>query len=106
MVSGVIMNLTRDGRVEWLDRGILFSAGLFVWLVIASAIQWQLSRRGSGDATAWMNILSFLIVAAAIALVLSTPHGGNKMFAPSDQSQTSVNRDLLIETSSSEGKNP
>ncbi|MFN7447171.1 MAG: hypothetical protein ACK56W_08465 [Pirellula sp.] len=106
MVSGVIMNLTRDGRVEWLDRGILFSAGLFVWLVIASAIQWQLSRRGSGDATAWMNILSFLIVAAAVALVLSTPHGGNKMFGPSVEGQTSVNRDLLIEASSSEGKNP
>jgi hypothetical protein len=53
-----------------------------------------------------MNILSFLIVAAAVALVLSTPHGGNKMFGPSDEGQTSVNRDLLIEASSSEGKNP
>ena len=106
MVSGVIMNLTRDGRVEWLDRGILFSAGLFVWLVIASAIQWQLSRRGSGDATAWMNILSFLIVAAAVALVLSTPHGGNQMFAPDENGQSSVNRDLRVEPSLSEGKVP
>jgi hypothetical protein len=100
------MNLTRDGRVEWLDRGILFSAGLFVWLVIASAIQWQLSRRGSGDATAWMNILSFLIVAAAVALVLSTPHGGNQMFAPDENGQSSVNRDLRVEPSLSEGKVP
>lgn len=106
MVSGVIMNLTRDGRVEWLDRGILFSAGLFVWLVIASAIQWQLSRRGSGDATTWMNTLSFLIVAAAVALVLSTPHGGNKMFAPDENGQSSVNRDLRVEPSLSEGKVP
>lgn len=78
MVSGVIMNLTQDGRVEWLDRGILFSAGLFVWLVIASLAQWLLARRGSGHAIAWMNVLSFLIVAIAVLLVLSTPHGGNQ----------------------------
>jgi hypothetical protein len=78
MVAGVIMNLTRDGRVEWMDRGILFSAGLFVWLTIASLTQWFLARRGSGHAIAWMNILSFWIVAVAVLLVLSTPHGGNK----------------------------
>jgi hypothetical protein len=78
MVAGVIMNLTRDGRVEWMDRGILFSAGLFVWLTIASLTQWFLARRGSGHAIAWMNILSFCIVAVAVLLVLSTPHGGNK----------------------------
>jgi hypothetical protein len=106
MVAGVIMNLTRDGRVEWLDRGILFSAGLFVWLAIASAIQWQLSRRGSGDATASMNILSFLIVAAAVALVLSTPHGGNKMTDPEIEKMETVNRTLQAEQSPSEGEVP
>jgi hypothetical protein len=106
MVSGVIMNLTRDGRVEWLDRGILFSAGLFVWLVIASAIQWQMSRRGSGDATAWMNILSFLIVAAAVALVLSTPHGGNTVFNPVVNGPPSAPLGELTEPSTSEGKAP
>lgn len=106
MVSGVIMNLTRDGRVEWLDRGILFSAGLFVWLVIASAIQWQLSRRGSGDATAWMNILSFLIVAAAVALVLSTPHGGNTALNPVVNGPPSASLGELTEPSASEGKAP
>lgn len=80
VISGVIMNLTRDGRVEWFDRGIVFSGGLFIWLVIASMLQWHLSRRGSGHATAWMNVLSFAIVAAALGLVLSTPHGGNRLW--------------------------
>ena len=78
MLAGVIMNLTKDGRVEWLDRGILFSGGLFVWLATASFAQSILSQRGSGRATAAMNILSFAIVAAAVALVLTTPHGGNR----------------------------
>ncbi len=86
MVAGVIMNLTRDGRVEWLDRGILFSGGLFLWLAFASFAQWHLTRKGSGRATAAMNILSFLIVAAAVLLVLSTPHGGNRQgVTPSSQ---------------------
>jgi ABC-type uncharacterized transport system permease subunit len=77
MVSGVIMNIVKDGQVEWLDRGILFSGGLFLWLLVASVIQWQLSRRGRGRSTAAMNIISFIVVVAAVALVLSTPHGSN-----------------------------
>lgn len=78
MVAGVIMNLTKDGQVEWMDRGILFSGGLFLWLVFASIAQSILTKRGSGRATAAMNILSFAIVAAAVVLVLTTPHGGNR----------------------------
>lgn len=92
MIAGVIMNLTRDGRVEWLDRGILFSAGLFVWLLIASGIQWHLTRRGSGRATAWMNILSFLIVVAAVGLVLSTPHGSNRILDWKEATPPVLNR--------------
>ncbi|MEQ1829337.1 MAG: cytochrome C assembly protein [Pirellula sp.] len=75
VISGVIMNLVQDGSVNWSDRGIVFSAGLFLWLAVASAVQWHLAKRGRGDFTAWMNILSFMIVAVAIALVVSAPHG-------------------------------
>ena len=75
MVSGVIMNLVQDGRVNWTDRGIPFSGGLFLWLAIASAIQWYFAKRGRGHFTAWMNILSFVIVAIALYLVVSAPHG-------------------------------
>ncbi|MCU0710966.1 MAG: hypothetical protein MUC43_02825 [Pirellula sp.] len=77
MVSGVIMNIVKDGQVEWLDRGILFSGGLFLWLIAASITQWQFSQRGRGQSTAAMNIISFVVVVAALALVLSTPHGSN-----------------------------
>ena len=77
MVSGVIMYIVKDGQVEWLDRGILFSGGLFFWLLTASLIQWQFSQRGRGQSTAAMNIISFVVGVAAVALVLSTPHGSN-----------------------------
>jgi hypothetical protein len=96
MVSGVIMNIVKDGQVEWLDRGVLFSGGLFLWLITASIIQWQFSQRGRGQSTAAMNIVSFVVVVAALALVLSAPHGSNTI--PSvkpilDQSQ-SIEEDL------------
>ena len=70
LVSGVIMNLVRDGQVNWTDRGILFSGGLFAWLVFAFWIQWQFVKRGKGAQTAWMNVLSFVIVAVAVAVVI------------------------------------
>jgi peptidoglycan/LPS O-acetylase OafA/YrhL len=96
MVSGVIMNIVKDGQVEWLDRGILFSGGLFLWLLAASIIQWQFSQRGRGQSTAAMNIVSFVVVVAALAMVLSTPHGSNTIpdVKPiSDQSE-SIEKDF------------
>ena len=75
VVSGVIMNLVQDGQVNWSDRGIVFSGGLFFWLVIASGIQWYFAKRGRGHFTAWMNIWSFVIVGIALYLVVSAPHG-------------------------------
>ncbi len=75
VVSGVVMNLVKDGQVNWTDRGIVFSGGLFLWLVIACILQWYFAKRGSGHITAWMNILSFVIVAIALYLVVSAPHG-------------------------------
>jgi hypothetical protein len=75
VASGVIMNLVQDGQVNWADRGIVFSGGLFLWLALASAVQWHFANKGRGHFTAWMNILSFVIVAIALYLVVSAPHG-------------------------------
>ena len=75
VVSGVVMNLARDWQINWTDRGIVFSGCLFIWLVIATTIQWYFAKRGRGHFTAWMNILSFVIVAIALYLVVSAPHG-------------------------------
>ncbi len=76
VVSGVLMNLVQDGSVNWADRGIVFSSGLFLWLAVASLVQWYFAKRGRGNFTAWMNILSFVIVGFALYLVVSAPHGG------------------------------
>jgi hypothetical protein len=98
LVFGVIMNFAKDGRVEWTDQGILFSAGLFLWLALASFLQWYLSKRGQGRSMASMNLISFLIVATALALVLRTPHGGNlkpiiEPMGPHSESPNSIEKD-------------
>jgi hypothetical protein len=77
VISGAIMNFTQDGQVAWTDRGILFSGGLFIWLSIAALLQWVSSNRGRGEWTAILSVLSFVIVVAALAVVMSAPHGSS-----------------------------
>jgi len=78
VVSGAIMNFTRDGSVAWTDRGILFTSALFAWLCIAAVAQKISSHRGKGEWTAALNILSFIIVVVALAAVVTAPHGAQK----------------------------
>ncbi len=75
VVTGAFMNLAQSGQIDWTNRGILFSTALFVWLSLAAMLQWISSRRGRGEWTAILSVLSFLIVVAALAVVMSTPHG-------------------------------
>jgi hypothetical protein len=74
LVSGVVLNFQRNGSVNWLESGIVFSGGLLVWLVIASILEWRASLRASSWA-AYLNIASFLIVFLALILVFAAPHG-------------------------------
>jgi hypothetical protein len=75
VVTGAIMNLVQSGQIDWTNRGILFSTALFVWLSLAALLQWASSHRGRGEWTAILSVLSFVIVVAALAVVMSTPHG-------------------------------
>ena len=89
VICGVIMNLVQDSQVDWTDRGTIFSGGLFLWLASASLWQWLQAKRGKGHVTAWMNILSFLIVGFALYLVISAPHGqSDANAAPAVQTET------------------
>lgn len=78
VVSGAIMNFTRDGAVAWTDRGIVLTSALFAWLCIAAVAQKISSHRGKGEWTAALNILSFIIVVVALAAVVTAPHGAGK----------------------------
>jgi len=82
LVSGVVLNIQRNGSVNWLESGIVFCAGLLVWLVVASVLEWEAARRGTSW-SAYLNIASFAIVLIALTLVFSTPHGRGRMVTAS-----------------------
>jgi hypothetical protein len=75
VVSGAVMNFTRDGQVAWTDRGIVFTGGLFLWLCFAAMAQRFSANRGRGEWTAAVNVLSFIIVVILLAMIVSSPHG-------------------------------
>ncbi len=79
VISGAVMSWTRDGAVNWMDRGILLTSGMFIWLCIAAVAQRVSSHRGRGEWTAAVNLLSFVIVVLAIAAVVTAPHGSTSM---------------------------
>jgi len=87
LVSGVVLNIQRNGSVNWLESGIVFCAGLLVWLVVASVLEWEAARRGTSW-SAYLNIASFAIVLIALTLVFSTPHGRGRMVTASSQQTT------------------
>ena len=87
LVSGVVLNIQRNGSVNWLESGIVFCAGLLVWLVVASVLEWEAARRGTSW-SAYLNIASFAIVLIALTLVFSTPHGRGRMVTASPQQTT------------------
>jgi hypothetical protein len=74
LISGIALNLERSGAVHWLEGGIVFSFGLLVWLLVASLLEWQASRRGTSWSS-YLNIASFVIVVLALGLVFAKPHG-------------------------------
>ncbi|MFM8573072.1 MAG: hypothetical protein ACKOAU_15870 [Pirellula sp.] len=86
VVSGAIMNFTRDGFVAWTDRGIVLTAMLFAYLSFAAVVQKISSNRGKAQWTAALNILSFIIVVLALAAVVTAPHGASK--SDRDNSET------------------
>jgi len=79
VISGAVMSWTRDGAVDWMDRGILLTSGMFLWLCIAAVAQRVSSHRGRGEWTAAVNLLSFVIVVLAIAAVVTAPHGSTSV---------------------------
>jgi hypothetical protein len=75
MLSGIMLNLNRDGRVGWLSSGVLVSLGLFVWSLFAALIEWNSKGSLGGRRGAYLSIASFAILSIVMLFVLATAHG-------------------------------
>ena len=74
LLSGIVLNLNRDGHIAWLSGGIVFSFALCAWSLAAVIIELATYRTFGGKRTAYLTVANFLFLALALGLVLLTPH--------------------------------
>lgn len=74
-VSGIVLNVIRSGQLDWLSSGVLFSAALFVWSLIALVLSYAKSGSLGGRRSAYLAIANFVFLMLVLAVVLVTSHG-------------------------------
>lgn len=75
MLSGIMLNVSRYDQVSWFSGGVLFSLALFLWSVIAAALESSSLSSLGGRRGAYLSIASFVILVAVFLLLLLTAHG-------------------------------
>ncbi|MGN6547972.1 MAG: hypothetical protein ACTHK7_23260 [Aureliella sp.] len=74
LLSGIVMNLNRDGHVAWLSSGILFTFALCAWSLAAVIIELTTYRAFGGKRTAYLTIANFVFLALVLGFVLLSPN--------------------------------
>lgn len=75
MLSGIFLNLSRDGRVAWLGSGILVSLALFVWALVAAILEVRSTNALGGRRGAFLSIASFAFLIIVLLFVMLSTHG-------------------------------
>ncbi len=75
LLAGVVMNLNRWGTVDWMDRGVLLSLLLLVWLLAATSVEFFYAPASRGRKAVYLTLASLGFLILAMVGVLSTPHG-------------------------------
>ncbi len=92
LISGVALNFSQEGHIEWLSGGIVFSFVLFAWSLLAAIT--EISSRSSlgGRRTAYLAIANFFFFIVVLTIVLLSSHGQTKpgQAAPLPQANQTV----------------
>ena len=75
LLSGVVMNLNRWGNVGWTERGVILSAVLLAWLLVATAVEFFYRPARQGRKIVYLTLASFGFLVLAIYGVWSSDHG-------------------------------
>ncbi len=75
VLAGVVMNLNRWGEVGWTEGGVLLSGLLFLWLVVASAIEFFYVPASRGRKAVYLTLASLGFLILAMVGVLTSSHG-------------------------------
>ena len=75
LLSGVILNINREGQLSWLSGGIVVTFALFVWSLVACTL--DVASKGSlgGRRSAYLVIANFVFLLLVLAIVLVSSHG-------------------------------
>jgi ABC-type uncharacterized transport system permease subunit len=75
MLSGILLNLSREDQVSWIGGGVLISLALFVWALIAALLESSLQSSLGGRRGAYLSIASFVFLIIALLFVMLSTHG-------------------------------
>ena len=75
LIAGVAMNLNRLGTVGWMDRAVLLSLLLFLWLAAATALEFFYAPTSHGRKAIYLTLASLGFLILAMYGVLTTSHG-------------------------------
>lgn len=74
MLSGVLLNFSREDRVTWIGGGVLISLALFVWALIAALLESSSQSSLGGRRGAYLSIASFVFLVVALLFVMLSTH--------------------------------
>ena len=74
VLSGVVLNVSRDGPINWLSGSILFPFALFLWTLIAASFE-LLSTSSGGRRSAFLVIANFVFLSLVMIVVWWSSHG-------------------------------
>jgi hypothetical protein len=81
--SGVVMNLNQLGHIGWTDGGVLVSSLLFVWLLVATIVEFVYAPSSHGRKVAYLTLASFGFLVITMVALLASSHGQSSQPAPS-----------------------
>lgn len=70
LLSGIVLNLNRDGHIAWISGGIVFTFALCAWSMVAVVIELTSYRTFGGKRTAYLTVANFVFLALVLGFVL------------------------------------
>lgn len=86
VLSGVILNVSRDGPIDWTSGSILFPFALFLWTLTATCFELLSTSSLGGRRSAILVIANFVFLSLVMIVVWLSSHGQPVEGQPVEQS--------------------
>lgn len=75
LISGIVLNVSRDGQIAWFSGSILITFALFAFSLAASLIELSSSSPLGGRQSVYLSIANFFFLILVLGVVLWSSHG-------------------------------